>query len=77
MKVVRGQRKLKEVYFIGALLFAGFCVACYFKIDSSLYSTFVAGLAAKGFAFMWGNSNEHKYDFQKATLEVTKTEGEK
>ena len=65
MKVDYGNRKLKEAYFVGLLLFLGFVVAAYLKVDNNLYFGLCAALCGKLGLFMYGNGVSAKYSAEK------------
>ena len=65
MKVDYGNRKLKEAYFTGILLFLGFAIAAVLKVDNNLFYAYTGGLCGKLGLFMYGNGISAKYSAEK------------
>lgn len=52
--------KRAESFENAILLFLGFGVAAYFKVDAQIFGMYVLGIAGKQTGFMWGKSQEYK-----------------
>jgi mannose/fructose/N-acetylgalactosamine-specific phosphotransferase system component IIC len=61
-KAEKGGRKMAVDSNTKYFLLAGFILALYMKADSQLFIAYGVFVSGTGFAFMWGNSQEHKSD---------------
>ena len=58
---MKGNRKIKDAYYNGALLLVGLGLAGYFGLTADIYFAFVAGVIGKAGAFAWGNAKEYEH----------------
>lgn len=63
--------KVQEARESALLLFAGFVVAGWLKMDAQLYFGFAAAICGKTGIFMWGKGQEYKAN---TAVEVAKTQ---
>jgi hypothetical protein len=66
-----GTRKVKHAREQGLLLFAGFALAAWLKVDGQLFLAYVAGLTGLSGAFIYGNVKEHQAQPQVAFKPAT------
>jgi hypothetical protein len=61
----KGNRKTREAHITGILLLIGFIFGAYVKVETAMFTVFVAGMVGKMGTLVYGNVKEHQVDATK------------